>query len=116
MGKVILIGGSGGSRALAAITASCHRIVGVVDTDPAFSSGMSLGNIAVNQGLFTWPRDTATVDFSRPDATVDLLRLRIEDFSRFMLTRPNGEGAAAAPPGGEPPPDGDRIQITVLPR
>lgn len=65
--KVLLIGGSGGSRALAAITASCHRIVGVVDTDPAFSSGMSLGNIAVNQGLFTWPRE-AVKDPTFPDA------------------------------------------------
>ncbi|MBL8140134.1 MAG: HAMP domain-containing histidine kinase [Acidobacteria bacterium] len=84
--------------------------------DERFAFRLRVTRVADEQPLFTWPRDTATVDFSRPDATVDLLRLRIEDFSRFMLTRPNGEGAAAAPPGGEPPPDGDRIQITVLPR
>lgn len=67
MVKVLLIGGSGGSRALAAINASQHRIVGVVDTDPAVASGMSLRTIAANQGLFVWPRE-AVKDPTFPDA------------------------------------------------
>ena len=81
--------------------------------DERFAFRLRITRAADGQAVFAWPADGAVVDFSRPDATVDLLRLRVEDFSRFMLTRATPGDAAAASPL-TPPPGGDRVEIAVL--
>lgn len=85
--------------------------------DERFAFRLRVTRVADDQPLFAWPAGAASVDFSRPDATIDLLRLRIEDFSRFMLTRPSGDGGGPGQARVEPsPPAGDPFQIAVLQR
>ncbi len=86
--------------------------------DERFAFRMRITRAADRDVVFAWPSDGVAADFSHPDATVDLLRLRIEEFSRFMLARPAMPEAAAASTSepAPPPPGGDRVQIAVLPQ
>lgn len=83
--------------------------------DERFAFRLRVTRVADGQPLFAWPQDAGSGDFTRPDAVIDLLRIRGEEFSRFMLSRPNAEGQGdGAALRSDAAPSSERIEIAVL--